>query len=193
MVRLALTGENMKNKFLIGLFLLIPSLLFASEITPNYNLAIPSIASKDWQPEISRDIISMDSFIKMLSADSAFIDAGTTISLRGSDNVALGALTPRTKLDVIGNTVLAGTQSVDSNAFFTGGSVGINMASTATPLTKLEVIGFISSDGLRLDPQTSSPDTTTLKGAILAVSKDADGTFHLNFYDGSSKWYRIKP
>jgi len=193
LVRLALTGENMKNKFLIGLFLLIPSLLFASEITPNYNLAIPSIASKDWQPEISRDIISMDSFIKMLSADSAFIDAGTTISLRGSDNVALGALTPRTKLDVIGNTVLAGTQSVDSNAFFTGGSVGINMASTATPLTKLEVIGFISSDGLRLDPQTSSPDTTTLKGAILAVSKDADGTFHLNFYDGSSKWYRIKP
>ena len=137
----------MKNKLLIGLlFLLFPILSHASEITTHYNMRIPAIASKDWQPEISQDIISIDSIMKMLSEDAAWINSGSNTYLRDGDSVGIGA---------------------------------------TTPLTKLEVIGFISADGLRLDAQTSCPDTSTLRGGALVLSVDTDGTRRLNFYDGN--------
>ena len=142
----------MKNKLLIGLlFLLFPILSHASEITTHYNMRIPAIASKDWQPEISQDIISIDSIMKMLSEDAAWINSGSNTYLRDNDSVGIGA---------------------------------------TTPLTKLEVVGYISSDGLRFDVQTSSPDTATLRGAALVVSRDPNGGVGLIFYNGTT-WQKV--
>jgi hypothetical protein len=59
------------RKFLILAFLLFTTPLFADEFTTNYNLQIPSIGGRDWQPTISKDIVSMDTILYAVSQDSA--------------------------------------------------------------------------------------------------------------------------
>jgi len=59
------------RKLLILAFLLLTTPLFADEFTTNYNLRIPSIGGRDWQPTISRDIVSMDTILYAVSQDSA--------------------------------------------------------------------------------------------------------------------------
>ena len=58
----------MKKLFII-LSLFITTSLYASQFTTNLNLEIPAIGDRDWQPVISRDIISIDSAISNISVN----------------------------------------------------------------------------------------------------------------------------
>ena len=57
------------KKLLAIIFLLLATSLYASEATTNYELVIPSIGDRDWQPALSRDIVSIDTIMGILSSD----------------------------------------------------------------------------------------------------------------------------
>lgn len=61
----------MRKLFVLILFLFLSTFLYASQFTTNYNLEIPSIGARDWQPAISRDIISLDTIMGTGSAVQA--------------------------------------------------------------------------------------------------------------------------
>ena len=58
-----------KLSLVLILLFLFASALSADQFTTNYSLQIPQAMSRDWLPQISRDIISIDAFLNMLSYD----------------------------------------------------------------------------------------------------------------------------
>jgi len=57
------------RKFVIALILLLSMPAYASQITTHYNLEIPAAGDWDWTDEISKDIISIDAGLYILSED----------------------------------------------------------------------------------------------------------------------------
>lgn len=84
----------MKLLKIILAVLLLTSPIYASETTTNYNLVIPSINDRNWNPILSRDIISIDSILKMVSNDT------TSVGIISAD---VGVL--KTKVTIISSDV----------------------------------------------------------------------------------------
>lgn len=60
----------MRKLFALIIFLFLSTSVYASQLTTNYNLEIPAIGDRDWQPIISKDIISIDTVVGIISSDS---------------------------------------------------------------------------------------------------------------------------
>lgn len=119
-----------------------------------------------------------------ISNDNAFIQCvNATTGATANDGVTLGHNGTGAFLwDYENDSLAFATNNVQTMTINNLNNVGIG---TTTPLTKLEIIGEISGDCIRFDTQNASPDTATLKGAILVVSKDTNGSINLNFYNGT--------
>lgn len=76
-----------KLLFAFILLLFIATSLFAGQLTTNYNLEIPSIGDRDWQPIISKDIISIDTVIGLISSDLGLTSTKIIISRDATTNV----------------------------------------------------------------------------------------------------------
>jgi uncharacterized ion transporter superfamily protein YfcC len=74
----------------------IATSLYAAQFTTNYNLEIPSIGTRDWQSVISKDIISIDTTIGIISSD---LGSTSTKIIISRDNItALGGQVGRIML-----------------------------------------------------------------------------------------------
>lgn len=60
----------MRKLFVLIILLFLSTSVYASQLTTNYNLEIPAIGDRDWQPIISKDIISIDTVVGIISSDS---------------------------------------------------------------------------------------------------------------------------
>lgn len=60
----------MKILYAIIILVLIFTYTYAAEFTTNYNLEIPSIATRDWQSTFSKDMVTIDAVLNMVSADT---------------------------------------------------------------------------------------------------------------------------
>lgn len=213
-------GEGLKREmFIKKLFVII---LFLSQIiiypafsqdtyTANYNLRLIEFLSRDWGERLSRDIISIDAILNMVSRDSGWTGNSGTISTRPAvtqvairtglsvDNnltisqdlyvtrrVIIGpnAIAPRVSLDVIGNTDITGILSVDS-------SVGISRDLIVYGLSNIS--GDVSigtgntNTGLFIGIPSSVSSSLRLQTASGADSND---TF-IDTYDAGSGYNRV--
>lgn len=78
------------------MLLFISALLYASELTTNYNLEIPSSGQRDWLSLISKDIISIDTVMGIISADLGA--TSTKILISRDTNTTVGGAVGRCKV-----------------------------------------------------------------------------------------------
>lgn len=149
----------MKLLKIILAVLLLTSPIYASETTTNYNLVIPSIGDRDWGPVLSRDIISIDSILKMVSSDT------TQIGIISSD---VGVL--KIKVTVISSDV--GTLKTND----TTKTLQISILSSDVGVLKILTTNILSPDVQALKTNTAiiSSDVGVAKTALTnRVSQDA--------------------
>jgi hypothetical protein len=149
---------NMKKIMFAILFLfLFINISYASQITDNYRLQIPAAMSRDWLPEISQDIISIDSIIKMVSTDSAWVDSGANVYARApSDIVAIGTLYPI--------TVTKLTVSADS--------AGKDMLRIVSQDGSRVIFGVNKDNRLIVSSDTAQTSVGGVVGRITVISSD---------------------
>src|SRR4030042_2706551 len=88
------------------LVLLLSTNVYASEFTANYNLEIPSPGDRDWQPIISKDIISIDTALGIVSADTfkiAIISTDLNAQIIKSNILSADVNVLQTKTTIISN------------------------------------------------------------------------------------------
>lgn len=134
----------MKKLVTLLLALMLVTPLYADEITPVYRMVIPSEGSRDWTSKISKDIVSIDSIMHMLSSDASWVNVGTNIYLRDQeDNVSLGRSSGLYKLNVSGK-ISADTDVVASGDTIVFGNLMVG--GREDTIHELSVMGTISAD-----------------------------------------------
>lgn len=129
MLQQSIPSMRMIKKLLILLVLVLFSVnVHAAETTTNYELVIPAIGDRNWQPIISRDIVSIDKVLGFVSTDSAWVEDGSyTYLRRGSSRVGIGTSSPTVSLDVLGVTSSDGFcsngGSISTAAYYFDGDV----------------------------------------------------------------------
>jgi len=158
----------MGKRIAIILFALILSVsAYASEFTPVYNLEIPSIGARDWQPIISRDIISIDTVIGIISSDVISTKASDTIKFTILSN---DAVIQNTNIQIISNDsvtqnikiqILSNDAVIQNNlTTMISGDVALSKSPTYITqtangqLTNEQAIGSLSSGIMRVANST---------------------------------------
>jgi hypothetical protein len=148
----------MKNRIIIGLlFIFIPSVLLASEMTPNYRLEIPSIGQQDWQAIISNDIMSTDTIMGIMSEDITLGNPILTSNTLKIQILSNDAVNQDTKLAILSN------DAVIQN-------VNLNILSNDAVIQNTK-ISILSNDAVIQDVKLAiiSNDAVVMKQAGIAV------------------------
>lgn len=132
-----LSGNLMKIIINIILCLLLCVGAYASQVTTNYDLVVPAIGDRNWQPIISRDIISIDTILGSISSDIGGSNRITIISTEVSEIRE-------------GSAINTGILSVDGISIDSSIRVGFSVGSTTHILSADNEVGripIVSIDG----------------------------------------------